>query len=112
MNTDLLYVNKLLSLYLSLPETPSRASRRDRQLAYNLYQQKLSLDIIETALLLASARRLSRDPALPPLAPIRSLHYFLPVIDEVLATDLPPGYVPYLRSKLASHTPPAHPSSK
>jgi hypothetical protein len=112
MNSDnLLYINKLLDLYLGLPETPSRASRYDRQLACDLYQRKLSLDIVEAALLLASARRLSRDPALPPLGPIRSLHYFLPVIEEVLATHLPDTYLPYLRSKLAP-LPLPKPSSK
>jgi hypothetical protein len=50
---------------------------------------------------LAAARRSLRDPALPPLPPIRSLHYFVPLFEEVLATPLAPEYVRYLRSKLA-----------
>ena len=97
------YVNRLLELYLGLPDTPSRTSRYDRQLAYKLYQQNVSLDIVEAAFLLGSARRIFRDPTYPPLGPIRSLHYFLPLIQEVVATHLPKDYVQYLRHKLADH---------
>jgi len=97
------YVEQLLALYLSLPETPSRTSRADRCLAYQLHQQQTPLPIIEAAFLLASARRLFRDPALPPLGPIRSLHYFLPIIEEVSANGLAPEYLQYLRGKLTSH---------
>src|SRR5215470_8480096 len=59
------------------------------------------METIEAAFLLASARRLFRDPALPPLRPIRSLHYFLPVIEEVSAGPLSSDYVKHLRLKLA-----------
>jgi len=44
-------------------------------------------------LLLAAARRCPRDPALPPLQPFRSLHYFVPLLEEVLATGFAPEYV-------------------
>ena len=37
----------------------------------------------------------------PPLGTIRSLAYFLPVIDEVLSFTLSPDYFQYLRSKIA-----------
>ena len=50
---------------------------------------------------LATARRLLRDPSYPPLNPIRSLHYFLPVIEELLDQSPPQAYFDYLRSKLA-----------
>jgi hypothetical protein len=96
------YVEQLLELYLSLPETPARTSRADRRLAYQLQQQQMPLAMIEAAFLLASARRLFRDSALAPLGPIRSLHYFLPVIEEISANGLAPEYVQYLRSKLVS----------
>jgi hypothetical protein len=95
------YVEKLLDLYLGLPQTPSRASRDDRRLAQQLRHQKTPLETVESAFLLAIARRSSRDPALPPLQPIRSLHYFLPVIEELLATEVSPNYLQYLRRKLA-----------
>ena len=95
------YVEKLLDLYLGLPQTPSRAGRHDRRLAQQLRHQKTPLETVESAFLLAIARRSSRDPALPPLQPIRSLHYFLPVIEELLATGVSSDYLQYLRRKLA-----------
>ena len=95
------YIEKLLDLYLGLPQTPSRASRYDRRLAQQLCQRKTPLETVESAFLLATARRASRDPALPPLQPIRSLHYFLPVIEELLASGVSSDYVQYLRRKLA-----------
>ena len=95
------YVEKLLDLYLGLPQTPSRSSRDDRRLAQQLCQQKTPLETVESAFLLAIARRSFRDPALQPLQPIRSLHYFLPVIEELLATGVSLDYLQYLRRKLA-----------
>lgn len=99
------YVTRVLALYLSLPATPTRWSRLDRQLAQHWHAQPLAWELIEATLLLAAARRSLRDPALPPLGPIRSLHYFLPVLAEVIATPLAPAYVQYLRHKLAACTP-------
>jgi hypothetical protein len=100
-NDDRLYIETLLELYLRLPETPSRTSRYDRQLASELYRRKVPMEMVEAAFLLATARRLLRDPALAPLQPIRSLHYFLPIIEEVSARPLSPDYVKYLCRKLA-----------
>ena len=54
---------------------------------------------------LAAARRCFRAPDVHPLAPIRSMHYFIAVIDEVLANPLDAGYVAYLKSKLKSLPP-------
>lgn len=95
------YTARVLALYLSLPQTPTRTSRTDRQLAQSWYSQSLAWGVIEGALLLAVARRCLRDPALPPLPPIRSLHYFVPVLAEVQATPLATDYVQYLRGKIA-----------
>lgn len=97
-----LYVGKVLALYVSLPETPSRTSRDDRRLAQQLWRQQRALEIVEAAFLLATARRLLRDPALPPLGPIRSLHYFLPVIEETSANEVSSEYLQYLRRKLGA----------
>jgi len=58
------------------------------------------LSLIEAAFLLASARRAARRPDAMPLGPIRSLHYFLPVIEELLANPVPDSYLAYLRSKV------------
>jgi len=97
------YLETLLNLYLSLPETPSQASPSDIRLAHSLYQQRIPLETVEASLLLASVRRLFRDPSLPPLPPIGSLNYFLPVIREISANPLPQGYLYYLRYKLESY---------
>lgn len=99
------FVARLLSLYLRLPHTPARTSRSDRQLAAQWYAQDITWETLEGALLLATARRSLRDPTLPPLPPIRSLHYFVPLVEEVLATPLAPEYVQYLRHKLAGAMP-------
>jgi len=52
------------------------------------------------ALVLAATRRLIRPPGAPPLSTIRSLTYFLPVIEEVLELRVSPDYFEYLRYKL------------
>lgn len=47
-----------------------------------------------------SLRRLIRPKDVPPLSPIRSLAYFLPAIEELLADPSPDNYLDYLRLKL------------
>jgi hypothetical protein len=96
------YVAAALKLYMQLPETPLKASSNDRRTAETLYARAISLATIESALLLASIRRLSRSADLPQLSPIRSLAYFLPVIDEILFNPLPNDYLGYLRRKVES----------
>jgi hypothetical protein len=95
----------VLTLYLGLSETPLRASSQDRRHTRQLYDRGVSLSVIESALL-ASLRRLLRPAALPPLSPIRSLAYFLPVIEELLARPAPDNYLDYLRFKLRHITSP------
>lgn len=102
MLTDLdTYRQALLDLYLRLPDTPRRLSRYDLRLVRQLCERQVPLTLVETAFLLASARRAARPPDAMPLGPIRSLHYFLPVIEELLAQPVPKSYVSYLRSKVA-----------
>lgn len=97
-NTE--FLSAVLKLYLNLAETPPRASANDRKSAAELHARGISLATVESALLLASMRRLARSPDMPPLSPIRSLAYFFPVIDEVLASPLPESYLDYLRRKV------------
>ncbi len=96
------YVGTILDLYLRLPETPSRSNRLDRQLALKWFEQEIPSTTVETALLLASARRLARNQKAGLLGPIRSLHYFLPVLEEVRRTPPPDSYLPYLRRKVCA----------
>ena len=95
-----LYVATVLTLYVDLPDTPLRASAQDQRLARKLHQQGVPISLIESALLLATLRRLARPEGLPPLAPIHSLAYFQPVIAELQQQPLPNGYLDYLRLKL------------
>jgi hypothetical protein len=94
------YAAAVSKLYLQLPETPSKASSNDRRTAEILCARGISLAAVESALLLASVRRLSRSPGMPPLSPIRSLAYFLPVIEEIRANPVPDDYLRYLRKKV------------
>lgn len=93
-----LYIEAMLATYSSLPGTPARPSRQDRRLARDLCRRGVPLRTVRTALLLAAARRTLRLG--PPLAPVRTLHYFLPAIEEVLEQPPDPGYVEYLAAKL------------
>ena len=94
------YVETVIRDYLWLPGTPRRASRQDRRLATSLYEQAVPLPVVHAALLLGAARRTLRSSHLVPLPPIRTLHYFLPVVEEVLHSPPDPGYVDYLAGKL------------
>lgn len=97
-----LYIQRLLDLYCGLPHTAARRpSMTDRRLATQLCDQAIAFDLIEAALLLAIARRNRRDPLAPPLPPIRSLAYFLPVIEELRLHPPDPNYLRYLRSSAA-----------
>ena len=101
------YVEQLLELYRRTPGTLGRVRREDRRLARQLQERGVSLSTLEEAFVLAAARRCLRAPDSPPLNPIRSLHYFVSVIEEVLAKPLPDGHLAYLKWKLnkiqASH---------
>lgn len=105
------YRQALLELYLRLPDTPRRLSRFDLRLVRQLWERQIPVNLIETALLLASARRAARPANALPLGPIRSLHYFLPVIEELIANPVPTSYVAYLRSKVTLRPASSHAST-
>ena len=98
------YVTAVLTLYLALPDTPLRTTIQDRRLARQLNEHRVPLSVVESAFLLASARRLARPPDVPALSPIRSLAYFQPVIEELLSNPVPANYMEYLRLKLQQLT--------
>lgn len=100
-----LYVQRALDLYRLAPGTTGHLRRSDRRLAGELYDRGVPLETVHAALLLAVARRTFRSESAPPLAPIATLHYIRPVIDELIAEPPEPGYVTYIRYKLASIAP-------
>jgi hypothetical protein len=96
------YVRAVLALYGGLPHTAARRrpSPQDRRLATQLFERQIPLDTIKIACYLAIARRTLRPSSAPPLAPIRSLAYFLPVLDEILLNPPDPDYLGYLQARL------------
>jgi hypothetical protein len=99
------YVRKLLDAYRTTPGTTGNIRRPDRILAAQLHQRGVPLQAVENALVLAVSRRLQHSPEAPPLGTIRSLAYFVPVIEEVLEMKVAQDYCNYLRYRLAPYFP-------
>jgi hypothetical protein len=99
------YILRVLEAYRKTPGTMGTVRRPDRVLAAQLHQRGVSVSVIENAFVLAATRRLVRPAAAPPLGTIRSLAYFLPVIEEVLGMRVSPEYFQYLRQKIERITP-------
>src|ERR1700678_3376009 len=95
------FIRHVLEAYRKTPGTMGTIRRTDRVLAAQLYQRGISASVIENAYVLAATRRLMRPANATPLSSIRSLAYFLPVIEEVLDLRVSPDYFQYLRHKLA-----------
>jgi hypothetical protein len=94
------YVRRLLEAYRTTPSSCGVVRRADRFLAAQLYARGVPVEVVENALTLAAARRLMRPEDAPPLSTVRSLAYFVPVIEEVLHLKVSPDYFRHLRSKL------------
>jgi hypothetical protein len=94
------YVLAVLTFYIDLPDTPASASPLDETWARLFYQRGIPLAVVETALLLGSLRRHARLPDAPPLAGIRSLAYFQPIIQELSRTPVSESYRASLRLKM------------
>jgi hypothetical protein len=99
------YVERVLELYRHTPDTLAYIRRADRRLAANLHDRGVPLRTVEDALILVTARRAFRSNDAPQLAPIASLHYFLPVIHELQTAPPDPGYLDYIRDRLARRIP-------
>ena len=81
----------VLDLYRRHPNTTGHVRRADRNLVDELFRQRVHLHDIDAALLLVAARCAHR-----PQVTIRSFHYFLPAILEVLDQPLESGYLRFL----------------
>ena len=90
----------VLDAYRHTPGTTGHVRAADRRLALDLNTRGVSLGTVQDALLVASARRFCKATgvSLPP--PARSLPYFLPVVDELLAEPLGDGHRRYLAGQL------------
>ena len=94
------YVRKVLDAYRATPGTTGSVRRSDRLLAAQLHQRAIPVEKVEHALALAAVRRHIRPPNAPPLTTVRSLAYFLPLIEEVLQMQVSEEYFQYIRQKL------------
>ena len=94
------YIRQVLEAYRKTPGTMGTVRRPDRVLAVQLYQRGVSVNVIENAFVLAATRRLVRPAGAAALGTIRSLAYFLPVIEEVLGMRVSPEYFQHVRRKL------------
>lgn len=98
------YVEKVLDLYRATPGTRGLARPADRRLAESLFDRAVPIHTVYAAFVLAWTRR-NRPPTEPQLRPITTLHYFLPVIDELIAQPLDRDYLDYLRYAHAASAP-------
>ena len=106
------YVRQLIAAYRRLPGTLGRPRPADRQLAGELHRRGVSLDTVAAAFLLATVRRAARLRDAAPLPPIRSLHYVLPIIEDLLQHPPPDGYLESLRRRCGIPAAPTHRSAK
>jgi hypothetical protein len=101
------YVARVLGAYRATPGTTGHARAADRKLAITLHQRGIAVALVEAALRLGALRREYRDPGSAPLPLVRALHYFMPVLDELIANPPHPAYLDYLRERPAPHASPA-----
>ena len=99
------YVRRLLDAYRATPGTCSAVRRPDRLLATQVHQRGVPLEAVENAFVPAAARRLIRPAGAAPLATIRSLAYFSPVIEEVVQLQVGQDYFQHLGHKLQRAAP-------
>lgn len=95
------FITAVLRLYRHLAGAHVHPRRADRELATAWHARGITIPTIEAAMLLAVARRTSRPLDATPLQPIRSLHYFASVLDEITSQPLDERYVDYLRRRKA-----------
>jgi hypothetical protein len=99
------YVTTIRTALDDLPEPHGGFRPDDRRLALELHRRGVPIEIFRAAIRLATLRSLLRDQALPRLAPVRSLRYYLPVLDELLRTPPDPAWLDYLAARLARLSP-------
>lgn len=100
------YVRRLLELYVSTPGVLGRVRQADRVLARQLYNQRIPLYVMADAFIVAAARRARHNAFSTSLPAIRSLHYFVGIVRELLDRPLGPRDIEELRRVLGLASPP------
>jgi hypothetical protein len=94
------FVAALKKLLQARPCVQTVFSTSDEILARNWFQRGLSLERVEQAILLGCVRKYASWRNNSRHSPIRSLHYFEAVLEELHQQDPQPDYWNYLRSRL------------
>jgi hypothetical protein len=94
------YVDSVREYFLSLGCASERFSAADEQTARQMHQRAIPLAVIENAMLLGACRKYISWLNHQALEPIQGLRYFEPLISEIQAQSLPPGYCAYFRRKI------------
>jgi len=89
------FVATVIRLYLEDPDTPNLPSSADWDIARDLYDRGITLDLVTHAFRIAFARRHNR-PAADSLPPIRSMAYFRAVALNLTPEECDPAYVTYI----------------
>ena len=97
------YTAAVLAAYVRTPGVLGRVRTADTVLAARLYDHGVPLYLVTNAFLLAATRRIRNNAFADPLPPIRSLHYFLPVLRELQQRPLGPRDIDRIRETLGGH---------
>ena len=99
------YVRRVLAAYKATLGTTGYIRTADRRLARELHARGVPLESVLDAFLLATARRYGRLAHGSSPVTVRSLAYFAPIVDEVVAEPLADGYRRYLEAALQRRIP-------
>ena len=97
------YVSAVLDAYRNNPDTLGHVRASDRKLARHFFDARVPLKVICAALALAALRRGYRADGADPHEPIRSLHYFKPIIEEVAKLPADSAYFTYLEIRMREY---------
>lgn len=94
------YIESVREYFEGLGCVTGKFGAAEIETARQMRQRVLPLAVIQDAMLLGACRKYSSWLNGAASEPIRSLHYFDPLITEILEQALPPGYSANLRRKV------------
>lgn len=94
------YVQSVRECFLALGCGSGNFGAADVAVAREMQRRGIPLTVIEDAMLMAACRKYISWFEGRALEPIKGLAYFRPLIAEIQAKPLPPGYSGYLRKKV------------
>jgi hypothetical protein len=94
------YIDAVRESFLALGCVTGKFGPADVRLAEDLQRRAIPLAVVRQALLFGACRKYSSWLDNGESAPVKSLHYFKEVIEEVQRQPFPAGYEGYLQKKL------------